>query len=175
MYAAAGVTGVTSLPESIGDLAALTTASFGHPYDGSCTACDPAPTCCPTVVGVAWSTVGGTCENEGEVCPLAQGGRCGQGFYTDVAAGTCVICPTTSVGQYLSSIVAALGGTTLLVSSHVMDEADHCADLLLMRDGRILAHTTPTRLRKDTGCQSLEEAFLSIIRRGTAAEAAPTR
>ena len=69
----------------------------------------------------------------------------------------------------------ARGGTTLLVSSHVMDEADHCADLLLMRDGRILAHTTPTRLRKDTGCQSLEEAFLSIIRRGTAAEAAPTR
>mgnify|MGYP001941651410 FL=1 len=69
----------------------------------------------------------------------------------------------------------ARGGTTLLVSSHVMDEADHCADLLLMRDGRILAHTTPTRLRKDTGCQSLEEAFLTVIRRGTAAEAAPTR
>jgi ABC-2 type transport system ATP-binding protein len=59
-------------------------------------------------------------------------------------------------------------GTTLLVSSHVMDEADHCQDLLLMRDGRILAQTTPTQLRKDTGCQSLEEAFLSIIRRGIA-------
>lgn len=54
-------------------------------------------------------------------------------------------------------------GTTLLVSSHVMDEADHCGDLLLMRDGRILAHTTPTKLREDTGCQSLEEAFLSVI------------
>jgi ABC-2 type transport system ATP-binding protein len=59
-------------------------------------------------------------------------------------------------------------GTTLLVSSHVMDEADHCADLLLMRDGHLLAHTTPTHLRKDTGCTSLEEAFLSIIRRTTA-------
>jgi ABC-2 type transport system ATP-binding protein len=59
-------------------------------------------------------------------------------------------------------------GTTLLVSSHVMDEADHCQDLLLMRDGRILAQTTPTQLRKDTRCQSLEEAFLSIIRRGIA-------
>ena len=57
-------------------------------------------------------------------------------------------------------------GTTLLVSSHVMDEADHCEDLLLMRDGRILAHSTPTRLREDTQCQSLEEAFLSIIRHG---------
>ena len=55
-------------------------------------------------------------------------------------------------------------GTTLLVSSHVMDEADHCADLLLMRAGRLLAQTTPTRLREDTGCRSLEEAFLSVIR-----------
>ncbi len=62
-------------------------------------------------------------------------------------------------------------GTTLLVSSHVMDEADHCGDLLLMRDGHLLAHTTPTNLREDTGCQSLEEAFLSVIRRSTAAAA----
>jgi ABC-2 type transport system ATP-binding protein len=61
----------------------------------------------------------------------------------------------------------AAAGTTLLVSSHVMDEADRCADLLLMRDGRLLAHTTPDHLRKETGCTSLEEAFLSIIRRTT--------
>ncbi|BBX02237.1 multidrug ABC transporter ATP-binding protein [Mycolicibacterium moriokaense] len=59
-------------------------------------------------------------------------------------------------------------GTTLIVSSHVMDEADHCGDLLLMRDGRLLAHTTPTKLREDTGCQSLEDAFLSVIRHSTA-------
>jgi len=59
-------------------------------------------------------------------------------------------------------------GTTLLVSSHVMDEADHCGDLLLLREGRLLAHTTPARLREDTGCQSLEEAFLSVIRHSTA-------
>ncbi|MFD3040283.1 ABC transporter ATP-binding protein [Mycolicibacterium senegalense] len=56
-------------------------------------------------------------------------------------------------------------GTTLLVSSHVMDEADHCGDLLLMREGRLLAHTTPDQLRKDTECTSLEEAFLTVIRR----------
>jgi ABC-2 type transport system ATP-binding protein len=62
-------------------------------------------------------------------------------------------------------------GTTLVVSSHVMDEADHCGDLLLMRDGRVLAHTTPTKLREDTGCQSLEEAFLSVIRHSTATAA----
>lgn len=66
----------------------------------------------------------------------------------------------------------ARAGTTLLVSSHVMDEADHCDDLLLMRDGRVLAHTTPNQLREDTGCQSLEEAFLSIIRRGIVARTA---
>ncbi len=58
-------------------------------------------------------------------------------------------------------------GTTLLVSSHVMDEADRCGDLLLLREGRLLAHTTPDRLRKETGCTSLEEAFLSIIRHTT--------
>ncbi|GAY18198.1 multidrug ABC transporter ATP-binding protein [Mycobacterium sp. shizuoka-1] len=62
-------------------------------------------------------------------------------------------------------------GTTLLVSSHVMDEADHCKDLLLMREGRLLAHTTPARLREDTGCTSLEEAFLSVITHSTAPSA----
>lgn len=62
-------------------------------------------------------------------------------------------------------------GTTLIVSSHVMDEADHCGDLLLMREGHLLAHSTPTKLREDTGCQSLEEAFLSVIRHSTAAAA----
>ena len=60
-------------------------------------------------------------------------------------------------------------GTTLLVSSHVMDEADHCGDLLLMREGRLLAHTTPSKLREDTRCTSLEQAFLAIIRHSTAA------
>jgi ABC-2 type transport system ATP-binding protein len=61
----------------------------------------------------------------------------------------------------------ARSGTTLLVSSHVMDEADHCDDLLLIRDGQLLAHTTPAKLREDTGCGSLEEAFLSVIRHTT--------
>lgn len=63
-------------------------------------------------------------------------------------------------------------GTTLLVSSHVMDEADRCGDLLLLRQGQLLAHTTPHRLRKETGCTSLEEAFLSIVRRTTTVPAA---
>lgn len=67
----------------------------------------------------------------------------------------------------------ARAGTTLLVSSHVMDEADHCKDLLLMREGALVAHTTPTQLREDTGCTSLEDAFLSIIKRSIMQNAGP--
>ena len=62
-------------------------------------------------------------------------------------------------------------GTTLLVSSHVMDEADQCRELILMREGRLLAHTTPDQLRRETRCTSLEDAFLSVIRHTTAAPA----
>ena len=75
--------------------------------------------------------------------------------------------PVLRVDLWQKFTALAAAGTTLLVSSHVMDEADRCADLLLMRDGRLLAHTTPSRLREDTECTSLEEAFLSIIRRTT--------
>jgi ABC-2 type transport system ATP-binding protein len=57
----------------------------------------------------------------------------------------------------------AEGGTTLLVSSHVMDEADRCDRLVLLRDGRLLAHGTPAGLRDDTGATDLEDAFLRLI------------
>jgi ABC-2 type transport system ATP-binding protein len=57
----------------------------------------------------------------------------------------------------------ARGGTTLLVSSHVMDEAAHCASLLLMREGELLATETPEGLRARTGRQSMEDAFLALI------------
>jgi ABC-2 type transport system ATP-binding protein len=56
----------------------------------------------------------------------------------------------------------AEGGATLLVSSHVMDEAARCDDLLLMRDGRIVATGTPQELRERTGREDLEEAFLAL-------------
>ncbi|HVW42717.1 MAG TPA: ABC transporter ATP-binding protein [Amycolatopsis sp.] len=55
-------------------------------------------------------------------------------------------------------------GTTLLVSSHVMDEAARCDELLLMRDGHLLAAATPTALRERTGAADLEQAFLHLIR-----------
>lgn len=57
------------------------------------------------------------------------------------------------------------GGTTLLVSSHVMDEANRCRRLLLIRDGDILADDTPDGLRSQTGTDDLEEAFLRLIER----------
>jgi len=56
------------------------------------------------------------------------------------------------------------GGATLLVSSHSMEEASECDDLLLMRDGAILAATTPDELRERTGENDLSRAFLAIIR-----------
>jgi ABC-2 type transport system ATP-binding protein len=54
-------------------------------------------------------------------------------------------------------------GRTLLVSSHVMDEADRCDQLLLLRDGHLLADTTPAALRQRTGSDDLDEAFLRLI------------
>ncbi|WP_240806084.1 ABC transporter ATP-binding protein [Streptomyces sp. BPSDS2] len=53
--------------------------------------------------------------------------------------------------------------TALLISSHVMDEAERCHRLLLMRDGRILAEDTPDALRRNTGTATVEEAFLRLV------------
>ena len=55
-------------------------------------------------------------------------------------------------------------GVTLLVSSHVMDEAARCGRLLLMRDGYILADDTPDALRTKTETSDLEQAFLRLVR-----------
>jgi ABC-2 type transport system ATP-binding protein len=54
-------------------------------------------------------------------------------------------------------------GATLIVSSHVMDEAARCERLLLMREGSILSDGTPQELRDHTGTDDLEEAFLRVI------------
>jgi ABC-2 type transport system ATP-binding protein len=58
-------------------------------------------------------------------------------------------------------------GTTLLVSSHVMDEASRCERLLLMREGRILADDSPEALLQRTGASDLEQAFLRLVREQT--------
>jgi ABC-2 type transport system ATP-binding protein len=57
----------------------------------------------------------------------------------------------------------ARGGATLLISSHVMDEAERCDRLLLMREGRILADEAPADLKARTGSPDVETAFLSLV------------
>jgi ABC-2 type transport system ATP-binding protein len=66
-------------------------------------------------------------------------------------------------------------GTTLLVSSHVMDEATRCDRLLLMREGAIIADTTPHDLLAGTGAASAEDAFLRIIDKDISAPGASGR
>ncbi|MCZ4521914.1 ABC transporter ATP-binding protein [Rhodococcus ruber] len=58
----------------------------------------------------------------------------------------------------------ANSGTTVLVSSHVMEEAEHCSRLVLMRDGAVLAQSSPDALLARTNETNLDRAFLSIIR-----------
>ncbi|MDX3532680.1 ABC transporter ATP-binding protein [Streptomyces sp. ID05-39B] len=65
--------------------------------------------------------------------------------------------------------IAASRGTTLLVSSHVMDEAERCHRLLLMREGRILADGTPDELRARTATDTVEAAFLHLVDAATRA------
>jgi ABC-2 type transport system ATP-binding protein len=55
------------------------------------------------------------------------------------------------------------GGTTLLVSSHSLEEARHCHELLLMRDGALLLADTPDGLRRRTGRDDLEDAFVALV------------
>lgn len=60
-------------------------------------------------------------------------------------------------------------GATLIVSSHVMDEALRCDRLLLLRAGTLVADTTPAELLADTGERDPDAAFLALIRRKDAA------
>jgi ABC-2 type transport system ATP-binding protein len=66
----------------------------------------------------------------------------------------------------------AANGTTLIVSSHVMDEASRCDRLLLIRDGDLIADDTPAAVRVSAGTDDLEEAFLRLILARTKAEVA---
>jgi ABC-2 type transport system ATP-binding protein len=58
----------------------------------------------------------------------------------------------------------AAAGTTVLVSSHVMDEASRCQRLLLIREGRLIADDTPAGVRSAAATDDLDEAFLRLIR-----------
>ncbi|MET8669663.1 ABC transporter ATP-binding protein [Streptomyces tendae] len=65
--------------------------------------------------------------------------------------------------------ITAERGATLLVSSHVMDEAERCHRLLLMREGEVLADDTPDSLRTRTDSETVEEAFLHLVDEAKAA------
>lgn len=54
-------------------------------------------------------------------------------------------------------------GKTLLISSHVMDEADRCDILFLLRDGKVLASGTPQGLKEETGKDEMEDVFISLV------------
>lgn len=57
----------------------------------------------------------------------------------------------------------AEGGKTIIVSSHVMDEADRCDNLVLIRDGRVLANASPQDFRTQTRSRTVEEGFIKLV------------
>ena len=57
----------------------------------------------------------------------------------------------------------AASGLSLLISSHVMDEASRCDDLILMRDGVVLVHDTVAQVLARTGTTDVEAAFLALV------------
>jgi len=60
----------------------------------------------------------------------------------------------------------AADGRTLVISSHVMDEAEKCDDLLLLRDGSILSFSSKHELLEKTGTKTVESAFLKLVEGG---------
>jgi ABC-2 type transport system ATP-binding protein len=53
-------------------------------------------------------------------------------------------------------------GKTIVISSHVMDEAERCDELLLIRDGHVVAQGTPAELKRRTGSATVEQSFLKL-------------
>ena len=65
----------------------------------------------------------------------------------------------------------AASGITVLVSSHVMSEADRCDELILLRDGALVAQSTPAQFKQRGRAASMDEAFLNIVREDPSATA----
>ncbi|MFJ6281144.1 ABC transporter ATP-binding protein [Arthrobacter subterraneus] len=71
--------------------------------------------------------------------------------------------PVLRVDLWNRFAALAAEGTTLIISSHVMEEAGRCDSLLLLREGRLLAQLTPQELRRRGATDDLELAFLRLI------------
>ena len=56
----------------------------------------------------------------------------------------------------------AASGCTILVTTHVMDEAERCSLIAMLNGGRIIATGSPEQIIKDTGAKDLEDAFLRL-------------
>jgi ABC-2 type transport system ATP-binding protein len=70
--------------------------------------------------------------------------------------------PVLRQGLWTTFHALADRGTTILVSTHVMDEAHRCDELVLMREGRIVASAPPQQLLRETGTDDLEQAFIAL-------------
>jgi ABC-2 type transport system ATP-binding protein len=125
----------------------------------------------PARVDEAIETVGLGAEAEQVVRTLSGGQRSRASLATALLGGPELLVldePTVGLDPVLRRDLWATfhrladAGATLLVSSHVMDEASRCDELLLMREGRIVAAASPDELRRRTGEQELEAAFLAI-------------
>jgi ABC-2 type transport system ATP-binding protein len=62
--------------------------------------------------------------------------------------------------EHFANLDAA--GTTILVTTHVMDEAERCARVVFVSDGRVIASGTASELRDRAGAPNLERAFLAL-------------
>ena len=71
--------------------------------------------------------------------------------------------PLTRESLWTTFHTLAQAGTTLLISSHVMDEATRCDSVLLMREGQLLAHAPIRELQERTRTPNPEEAFMALI------------
>jgi ABC-2 type transport system ATP-binding protein len=65
--------------------------------------------------------------------------------------------------RYFESLVKK--GITVIITTHYMDEANHCSRVGLLRQGRLIAEGRPSDLKKNTGADSLEDAYLILAER----------
>ena len=120
----------------------------------------------------ALATVGMEGEHDRLVSDMSGGQRTRVSLATTLLASPPVVIldePTVGLDPVLRDDLwntfgeLARAGSTLLVSSHVMDEAERCDWLLLMREGELLAAGTPSELREAAGARDVGEAFIRLI------------